>query len=405
MVAVPSAGIGDDEDAGRLITFINIGHALDHFVLLIFPTAMIAYAQETGIDYASLLALATGAFVAFGVLSLPVGFLANWIGRRTMFAIYFFGTAFALAGMSTAQSNTAFAVWLFIMGSFAAIYHPVGGAMLAANVPAGRFGRTLARNGVWGNLGAASAPILTATLASTIGWRSAFLVPAAVALVVGIAFVVLMPNEVAVAPGSKGKSSHRFPEQHVYTIAAAFMVAVAAGGATFNMLSVALPKVIDERLGLDLPLWLIGSLATFVFLFGAFTQLNVGRWIEKLALPRLFLILGVMQPLGFAIASVFTGVPLLIGLLITIAAIYGNVLVIDAIVARYVPDEQRTRAYGIRYFLGFAASGFAVPLISYLHGYGGFPLVLVIAGVFGFCLFLSAVFVYRLMTSGEQTAL
>ena len=30
----------------RTITFVNIAHALDHFVLLIYPTAVIAIAAE-----------------------------------------------------------------------------------------------------------------------------------------------------------------------------------------------------------------------------------------------------------------------------------------------------------------------------------------------------------------------
>jgi hypothetical protein len=69
----------------------------------------------------------------------------------------------------------------------------------------------------------------------------------------------------------------------------------------------------------------------------------------------------------------------------------------DAMVARYVPDRYRSQAYGLRYFLAFAASGFAVPLIAFLHDRGGFPVVLAVAGSFAFALFLSALMVWRLM--------
>ena len=63
---------------------------------------------------------------------------------------------------------------------FAAIYHPVGTAMLIEQ--ATTRGRSLAFNGVCGNLGVALAAGITAVLASVIGWRGAFVVPAAVCI-------------------------------------------------------------------------------------------------------------------------------------------------------------------------------------------------------------------------------
>ena len=386
--------------AKRIVLFVNLAHALDHFVLLIYPTAVIALARESSLDYGALISLSTGAFVAFGLFSLPVGFIANRAGRRNMIAIYFFGIAFACAGMATAASNSAFAIWLFILGVFAAIYHPVGSAMIVANAPANRLGRTLGVNGVWGNLGAASAPIVTGSLAYEFGWRAGFVGPAIVSAIAGLAFLLLVPDGDAGSAGRRTAKAEGLPRGHLYLLAAAFAAAVASGGATFNILSVALPKVIDERLGLPLPLQLIGSLATIIFIFGALTQLNVGRIVERQPLPRLLTIISVFQPLGFLIASVSTGVPLLIGLLFTVAAIYGNVVVVDAMVARYIPDEWRSRAFGMRYFLGFAASGFAVPLIGWTHNIGGFPLVLAIGGFFGLCLFASALLIWRIMGRG-----
>ena len=47
----------------RTVAFVNLAHALDHFVLLIFPTAIIAIAAERGGSYAALIGLSTGAFV------------------------------------------------------------------------------------------------------------------------------------------------------------------------------------------------------------------------------------------------------------------------------------------------------------------------------------------------------
>jgi hypothetical protein len=49
------------------------------------------------------------------------------------------------------------------------------------------------------------------------------------------------------------------------------------------------------------------------------------------------------------------------------SAIYGQVVINDAMVARYVPAHYRAKAYSVRYFLGFTASGFAAPMIALLY--------------------------------------
>src|ERR1700689_431623 len=62
------------------IGFMNWAHALDHFVILIYPTVVIELAVIYGRTYASLIALATASFVAFGLFSLPAGWLAARAG-------------------------------------------------------------------------------------------------------------------------------------------------------------------------------------------------------------------------------------------------------------------------------------------------------------------------------------
>src|SRR5262249_13401064 len=57
------------------IGFINWAHALDHYVMLIFPTVVIGLEIVYGRSYAELIALGTPAFIAFGVFSLPAGWL------------------------------------------------------------------------------------------------------------------------------------------------------------------------------------------------------------------------------------------------------------------------------------------------------------------------------------------
>jgi MFS family permease len=372
----------------RTIAFVNIAHALDHFVLLIYPTAVIAIAAEQQLPYASMIGLATGAFVAFGLFSLPMGWLAERIGRRNLLGIFFGGCGVACLGLSTANSPIGFGIWLLILGMFSAIYHPIGSTMLVTHTR--RLGWDLGINGVWGNLGAAFASGVTALVTASFGWRAAFILPGLVCLITGAAFFRLVPGD-GDGQGKASSASAVISIARPMTLFLLFATAIVAGGLTFNMTTIALPKIIDERVGTTLPLVLTGSLATVVFVFGALTQLLMGQLVDRLTLPRIFAGLSILQPLGLGLAALTTGIPMLGGLVLAMAAIYGQVVVNDAMVARYVPVQYRARAFSVRYFLGFTTSGLAVPLIALLHGISGFALVLSAASMFGAVIFLCSI--------------
>src|SRR5437588_10907466 len=119
-----------DTTRRRSIGFINWAHAIDHYVMLILATAVIELATVHQRTYAELIALGTPSFVAFGVFSLPAGWLADRWSRRNMIALFYFGCGAALAAAGLAPNLVALAVALTALGTFAAIYHPVGTAML-----------------------------------------------------------------------------------------------------------------------------------------------------------------------------------------------------------------------------------------------------------------------------------
>ena len=76
-------------EARLSIGFINWAHALDHYVMLIFPTVVIGLELVYGRSYAELIALGTASFVAFGIFSLPAGWLADRWSRRNMMALFY----------------------------------------------------------------------------------------------------------------------------------------------------------------------------------------------------------------------------------------------------------------------------------------------------------------------------
>ena len=184
-----TAADSDDESRRRLtIGFNNFAHAVDHYVMLIFPTVVIGLEVVYGRPYGELLALGTASFFAFGIFSLPAGWLADRWSRRYMMVVFYIGCGLSCAAAALAPNFIALAIALFALGVFASIYHPVGTAIVVA--AAVNRGRTLAFNGVCGNIGVSLAAGITAALTAWIGWRGAFLVPAVVCVATGIAYFV-----------------------------------------------------------------------------------------------------------------------------------------------------------------------------------------------------------------------
>src|SRR5258708_2310762 len=240
---LPSATMSDlGIDTRRLVSIglLNWAHGLDHFVMLIFPTAVIPLALLEGRSYAELIALGTGSFVAFGVCSLPAGWLADRWSRRNMMVLFHAGCGLSLAAAGLAPNLIVLALALTALGVFAAIYHPVGMPMLVA--AATTRGRTLAFNGVCGNLGAALAAGITAVLIEVVGWRGAFLVPAAVLLATGAIYPFLVPDDRSRAAGRSAAPDVRLTAARAAVLFGLFVIAALTAGVPLHTSSVALAQ-------------------------------------------------------------------------------------------------------------------------------------------------------------------
>src|SRR5262252_2647731 len=385
----------------RAIAFLNIAHAIDHFVLLIFPAVVIGLEVVFNRPYAEMIALSTAAFVAFGVFSIPAGWLADRWSRRNMMALFYFGCAVSLVAAGLAPTPAMLAIAMFGLGTFAAIYHPVGMAMLV-DVSKAR-PRTLAFNGVCGNLGVTLAAGISTTLAAWIDWRAAFLVPAVVCLATGVAYLALVADDRPRIGKRSTTASVTLSPRAAVIMFGCYVAISLAGGLTFNTALIALPKLIDERVGEDVPLIVVGWLATGIFLCGALAQVAVGRLIERVPPHLLFAAVATVQFAGVAWASYATGGALIAALAVTIGGIYGQVTVGDIVIARYTADAWRGRVYAMRYFLAFITSGIAVQLIAQLYGRGGFDLVLAAIAVTGFVM-MAGVYVMAAAVNSAELA-
>jgi MFS family permease len=354
--------------ARREIVLINAAHLLTHYSLLILPTAVLAMARpggEFGADYGPIVALATGMFVLYGIGSLPQGWLAARFGRNALMAAFFFGTGLALAAAAFVSTPLMLALTLAAAGLFAAIYHPIGTAMLV-EAAGDRVGRAMGINGVFGNLGVALAPVATAFLAQQFGWRAAFLLPGAICFALGLAWLAGPPHD-----GAARAAARPFPEIPAPLVRRAVIVLLliaVVSGLVFNAYTILIPKLMQERLADDPQLLpIVGVLAFAVTLCGGATQFTVGRLLDRSTLKRIFLPLALVLAPAMILLSFAKGWLVLPLAGIVAATIFGQVTVNETMTARYISPALRAKMYSVRFFVGFLGAAAAAPLVGFLH--------------------------------------
>ncbi len=262
-------------------------------------------------------------------------------------------------------------IGLALLGLFAAIYHPVGIAMLVQGAP--RLGLRLGVNGIFGNMGVAGAPLITGALIAAFDWRMAFIVPGMIAIGIGTAFYFFAKAGYSIAP-SGGKARK---EPVNFTLGWQRVLAVVAvmtliGGLVFNSTTVALPKLFDERLtGIADNIVGFTAMAAIVYAAASFAQLASGLAIDRWPVKPVLLVTVALQVAMMPIVATQTDWPLFAASFVMMLAVFGQIPITDALITRYTPDAVRGRVFSVKYILNLGVGSLAVPTIWYMHDHGG----------------------------------
>ena len=354
---------------------LNVAHAIDHWVLLIFATAVSAIALELGFErWEDLMPYATGAFFAFGFGSLPAGKLGDAWGRRPMMLTFFFGLGASLLLVAFANGPWQIALALTLMGLFSAIYHPVGIPMLVRDSK--RPGRTIGINGLAGNLGIALAAIVTGALVEFFGWRVAFVAPALVSIACGVLFMRWAPREDQ-PPTQRKPSAAVLPRPVLMRIFAVITVTATTGSLIFNFTTNGNTELLREKMhAVVADPALIGVLLALVYAIASFSQLLVGHLIDRIDLKRLLLSIVGLQIPFFLLASMVQGWAFFALCVLYMGVVFGSIPFIDSMIVRYVDDRIRSRVAGARLAISFSISAIAVYLLGPVVKTSGFDFLL-----------------------------
>ena len=359
-----------DRSARISLFFSNVGHAYAHIFMLLYPTVVLVLDLEFALSYGGLLSLALPGFVLFGAAALPAGWLGDRWSALGMMAVFFIGTGGASVLTGFAATPWQLGLGLGLIGLFASIYHPVGIAWLVRN--AARRGRALGINGMFGGIGIASAASVAGVFTHLIGWRAAFIVPGAVSVATGALFLYLIRTGAvteATADRKPAPEPARAERTRTFFVLA---VTILCGGLIFQALSVALPKVFDERLSVLTQGTIVGvgGMVTLVYLFGGLAQIVGGYLADKYPLKIVYVVAYALMAPVLILAAGAAELPLLLAAMAVIFLNVGALPAENSLLARYTPGRWRSTAFGVKFTVSLGVSSLGLPLVAFIYELG-----------------------------------
>ncbi|HJQ84408.1 MAG TPA: MFS transporter [Candidatus Binatia bacterium] len=372
----------------RVLALTGGTHFAAHFFELMFPTLAVALARETGTPLAEVLGWSFAGYLLFGLGALPAGMLTDRIGGKRVLVTGLFGMGAAALAAGFASPGPSLAWLLAVIGLCASAYHPAGMSLISHTMRAR--GRGLGLNGIFGNLGVATTPMLTALLAGRLGWQRAYVTVGAVACVVAVVYASIPIDDRPAAPAHAAGDGAPVGVD----VFALLCLAAALGGVSYRANTVAQPAYFDARV----TLLGYGAVTSVVYLIGIAGQYLGGvladrhdlRWLylgfHAASLPALWLVARTSELALVGSATLFIFFSL------------GMQPIENSLFARFTPPRWRATGYGIKFVMTFGVGSLAVRLVQWAEAGGD------LSAVFRWLLLVIAVLVASVALIIRRTA-
>ena len=273
--------------------------------------------------------------------------------------IFHFGIGLAAILAAMAQSIWQLSAAICLIGIFAAIYHPVGIAMLIQSNQ--RIGFRLGVN-VFGNMGVAAAPLLIGVLLTMGDWRLCFAVSGLFCIAYGVAFVMALDGDAPSSSRSAMKGGGGFAPNWKLALGA-MLLSTASGGFIFGAMTFVVPRYFEISLtGISTSVAMTGLLAAIVYAVASFSQVGVGWLIDRVPPKWVLMAIGAGQVVFVALTALYTDYALFFAMLVAMSFVFGQIPITDTILSRYVPDEWRARILSVKFMVNLSIGASVLPI-------------------------------------------
>ena len=379
--------------------YLNISHFIDHFIMLIFAKAAYDAGSEFGLGYEEIIVFGVLGFILFGTAAPIASILANKYSRSVLMVIFHFGIGISAIICSFASTPWELSIGLGLIGVFAAIFHPVGIAMLLKNSK--KLGYRLGINGVFGNMGVAAAPLITGYLLLISDWKLSFILPGIACILYGVIFLLALQDEPETIQTEKTNELDGVFAPQWRRALLALALTTTSGGFIFGAMTFIIPRYFELQLtGITSSVAVTGLIASMVYAMAGFTQIGAGLLIDRFPAKPILFVIGVGQVIFIFLASTVSDLELFFVTLVATSFVFGQIPIIDTIMSRYIPDKSRGNVLSVKFALNLGAGASVLPISSLMlkNGYDLSSLFVVMSFMAMFVVLASLI-----LPSGQRT--
>ncbi|KYC44947.1 MAG: multidrug resistance protein D [Candidatus Methanofastidiosum methylothiophilum] len=158
----------------RVLYFASFSHTITHAMTLTLAPLLPLIRSDLNLTNTETASFAFISFLMYGALALPSGLISDRVGSLKVIKIGLVLFLLSIIGIFISSGPLTLWLSLLVLGISAGAYHPAGLSLVSRLYPKD-MGKAMGFNGLLGNLGEASSPIIAAAFGVYIGWKYPYL--------------------------------------------------------------------------------------------------------------------------------------------------------------------------------------------------------------------------------------
>ena len=373
----------------KILGLTTSSHSLVHMYEGVLPPLIPLLVGEFSTDYFHLGIVVTVFSYAFGLGSLPAGYLSDRVGPRRLITLYLFGAGFLSVCILPVGSLWTYGILMGLIGLFCSPFHPASNTLISHGIR--EKGKAFGINGIAGSLGIAIVPALSAWIGSAIVWKAPHVLFGLLGIGIGFFSMTIPRWPVKKRSVGVGKESEAGLSKISYLNLIVFFTSAAALGLTYKGIMTFLPTYMGQNVHLSFfkldTVAIGGTIATIALLSGAAGQYVAGRLVDRYKPERLYLGAVVFGTIFVFLMAKGLNIFLVVSAIFYSFFYFSTQPIQNYLLTQYLPEHRQGIGFGIHFFLTFGVGSTAAAVCGYLADHFGLQSVFYAMGL---CFILSS---------------
>jgi len=358
-------------------------HSIVHLYEGVLPPLIPLRMEKFDTDYFHMGIIVTIFSYAFGLGSLPAGYLSDKLGARILITIFLFGAGIFSIFIWPVGSLWSYGLLMGFIGLFCSTYHPASNTLISISIR--EKGKAFGIHGIAGSLGVSVVPVLSAWIALTMVWQAPHVIFGFLGIGAGL-YSLTVPNRLVTLSNIAPANEPEVGSNKTLSInLIVFFLSVTTLGLTYKGIMTFLPAYMGQNVHLSFlnldTVALGGTITTIALLSGAVGQYMSGRMLDTHRPEKLYLGTIVIGTIFLFLMARTSNILLVVSTILFALFYFATQPVQNYLLSMFFPEHRHGLGYGIHFFLSFGVGSTAAAVSGYLADRLGLESVFYVMGL------------------------